>query len=522
MSTAQSAAPDIRAIDLSSLVPSQTEAQKQRRAHFDKVSLQQLAENIKVNGLVHPILARPAGKSYEIVAGERRYQAAKLAGLDSILCQVRNLDDDQVLELQLVENLQREGLHELHEAEGYEALRKRGLSAIEIAAKVNKSKEYVFGRMKLLALCKDVRDAFYEGEINAAVALLIARIPVDKLQKEALKDVTKGQHGQGPMSYRDAKEHLQRKFMLRLDQAPFDTADATLLKSAKACGGCPKNTQQQPELFGDVKAGSAGVCTDPVCFQSKVSAAIANKVKAAKAEGITVLEGKNAKAVFPYGGTHYAQNGFKLLDGEVWTGGSNRKVRSLLRKGEKPALVLIEQDGREQLIEVVRDNQLDLPKAKASSSSSSSRSSSKASSSSPKENAKEKAEQGLRLAVLADLHAETAKPLHRDELEAIADQLQDTCYAYSVIDQILGKNAALNLKKLTEQQLLKLIRVLLFADVCDHVANKPDLLFAAAKRAGVNVESIRKELAAEAATKGKTAAPAAKGKEKAKGKKGKK
>ena len=126
--TMTSTSSDIRTLPLAALTFSQTRAQIERREHFDKAALTELADSIKNVGVVQPILVRPFrdemvnGEAFEVVAGERRVLAARQAGLEEILGTVRDLTDEQVLELQLVENLQRQDLHELAEAEGYEAL----------------------------------------------------------------------------------------------------------------------------------------------------------------------------------------------------------------------------------------------------------------------------------------------------------------------------------------------------------------------------------------------------------------
>lgn len=256
----------VQSIRLANIAVSETGAQAERRKHLDKAKLAELAESIKTVGLLSPIIVRIIDGVFEIVAGERRYLAAKLAGLEHIDASVRDLTDDQVLEVQLVENLQREDLHELAEAEGYEALQKLNHTAEAIADKVGKSKAYVYARMKLLALCKDARKAFYEGKLSASTALLLARIPNDKLQAQALKENTQDRWD-GPMSYRAAAEHIQNNYMLRLSDAGFKTEDPELVPAAGACGACPKRSGNQKELFGDVKG--ADICTDTVCFAAK-------------------------------------------------------------------------------------------------------------------------------------------------------------------------------------------------------------------------------------------------------------
>jgi len=558
MSQVQTA--DVRSVALSLLVPSNTEAQQQRRKHFDKVALEQLAASIKNSGIVNPILVRPTspyhvhsipagsgqgwyvwrddgkkGKgervseiysteqeardarralvmaapqtTFEIVAGERRYQAAKLAALDQVPVSIRELTDDQVLELQLIENLQREGLHELHEAEGYEQLRKRGMTSDEIAAKVGRSREYVYARMKLLALSKESREAFYDGKINASVALLIARIPVEKLQKEALKRIVQGWRG-NPMSYREALEFVQDEFMLRLETAPFDTADAALLPSAKACGACPKNTLAAPSLFGDVKGGSAGVCTDPVCFKSKIKAHGERLVAKAKETGKKVITGADAKKVFPYDNDRSPSynSGLHDPDGRDYRDPKNRTYRQLA--GKDAETVLVVHPHTNAVYEFLADATVKAGMKKqgisfggSSSSSSAGSQPSKASkAATEKAAAKTKLELAVRGEIAKQMSQKAPKPLHRDELELIVDILGES--AYFDHDGELNKfinTIDKNRKTLNEAALLKLARLFAFADAIEDAHAKTDRFFAAAKRAGVNVEAVRKTVEAAAA-----------------------
>lgn len=163
------------------------------RKHFDKVKMDELTDSVRAQGVIQPIIARPlpSGDKFEIVAGERRYRAAKAAQLVDIPAIVRELTDAQALELQVIENNQRVDVHPLEEAEGYEALMScarpdgTAYSADEIAAKVGKSRSYVFGRLKLLQLGKASREAFHEGALDSSRALLLARIPVPELQDKA-------------------------------------------------------------------------------------------------------------------------------------------------------------------------------------------------------------------------------------------------------------------------------------------------------------------------------------------------
>jgi ParB/RepB/Spo0J family partition protein len=330
------------------------------RKHFNEAQLAELAESIKQQGVAQPILVRPIPKDeraapplhFEIVAGERRYRASKLAGMPSIPAIVRELDDAQALEIQVVENLQRADLHPLEEAEGYELLMKlHKYSAEQLADKVGKSKAYIYGRLKLCALEPDARKAFYAGKLTSSTALLVARIPVKQLQARAVGELTKSRfHGSDAvMSTREAQEHIHRNYMLALGSAPFQTTDAKLIPKAGACVTCPKRTGNQPELFADVD--SADVCTDPDCYGRKRDAWAVIRIVQAKAAGQVVIEGKEAAKVFQYG--NHPTNGFENLTEKNYNDPKQRTWKQLAKAaGVLPVLVKNPNNG--DLVELLR------------------------------------------------------------------------------------------------------------------------------------------------------------------------
>lgn len=272
--------------------------------------MEQLAESIKARGVLQPVTVRKNGKGYELVFGERRYRATKLAGVASIPAIVRTMSDVEVLEAQLIENVQRSDVHALEEADGYkELLDKHKYDVETIAAKTGKSKAYIYARLKLCALAPGPRKAFLDDKLNPSVALLIARIPDVKLQQQALEEILKpsdfwnivvddddGQREIVPLSLRHAQAHIRDNYMLRLDQASFDITDAQLVAKAGACTACPHRTGNQRELFAEVK--SADLCTNPPCFESKKNADWDKRVQAATREGVRVLNAKETAHVF--------------------------------------------------------------------------------------------------------------------------------------------------------------------------------------------------------------------------------
>lgn len=155
------------------------------RKHFDGPALEQLADSIRKVGVITPALVRPNGNGYELAAGHRRYRASKAAGLEVLPCLVRPMTDQEFLEVLTIENLQREDVHPLDEAAGYEALMAAPykMPVEKIAERVGKSVKYIYDRVKLLALCKEGRDLFWAGRIEAGHAILLARLsPSDQLK----------------------------------------------------------------------------------------------------------------------------------------------------------------------------------------------------------------------------------------------------------------------------------------------------------------------------------------------------
>ena len=150
----------------------------QPRKDFDAGELEQLADSIKREGLLQPILVRQAEKGYEIVAGERRWQASKKAGLKTIPAIVVSLDDEQTLRVALVENLQRSDLNAIEEARGYRQLMKEGdLTQGEVAEAVSKSRSTIANALRLLDLPDEVQELVLQGRISAGHARTVLTLP---------------------------------------------------------------------------------------------------------------------------------------------------------------------------------------------------------------------------------------------------------------------------------------------------------------------------------------------------------
>lgn len=153
----------------------------QPRKSFDETQLSDLSDSIKQNGVLQPILVRKKGDMYEIVAGERRYQASKLAGLKEIPAIVRDIDDAEVFQLALIENLQRSDLTPIEEARGYrQLLDTKGLTQEGLAKILSKSRSAIANTLRLMDLPQEVQDMMEEGQITAGHARAILAVPTEE------------------------------------------------------------------------------------------------------------------------------------------------------------------------------------------------------------------------------------------------------------------------------------------------------------------------------------------------------
>lgn len=150
----------------------------QPRKTFKAEDLAELADSIKQNGILQPLLVRRQADHYEIVAGERRYQAAKAAGLEEVPVIIREISDEDVFKLALIENLQRSDLTPLEEAQGYRQLiKEKGLTQEELAQALSKSRSTITNTLRLLDLPQEVQSLVDEGKLTAGHARAILAVP---------------------------------------------------------------------------------------------------------------------------------------------------------------------------------------------------------------------------------------------------------------------------------------------------------------------------------------------------------
>lgn len=234
----------------------------QPRKYYDETAMQELTDSIKEKGILQPILIRPNGKGYILVCGERRVRAATSAGLKDVPAVIRELTDDEALELQIIENLQRKDVHPMEEAVAFKSLLEKGKSAEDVAARVGKSVFYIKQRLRLNDLSKKFQKAFYAGRMSNATALKLCVIEA-KLQDEMFEEV---ENVIGEISF---SEWDFKRMKGDLSKAPFSLEDKTLNKKMGACTSCSFNSAVSL-LFPEHE--EAPRCTNITCFKIKVDA----------------------------------------------------------------------------------------------------------------------------------------------------------------------------------------------------------------------------------------------------------
>jgi ParB family chromosome partitioning protein len=177
----------------------------QPRLHFNEAKLEELAESIRSNGLVQPLVVRRIGARYQLVAGERRWRAARLAALQTVPVVVREIPDENLLELALIENIQREDLNAIEEANAYQKLiEKVGLTQESLAKRVGKDRSYITNYLRLLRLPSDIQQMVQEGLISTGHARTILGVPTAEAQRKLADRIVKEQ-----LSVRDVERMVR-------------------------------------------------------------------------------------------------------------------------------------------------------------------------------------------------------------------------------------------------------------------------------------------------------------------------
>lgn len=179
----------VRSIPIEEIEPSRY----QPRIKFDEGALQELSNSILQNGLIQPITVREVEDHYEIIAGERRYRACKLAGMEEVPCYLLEPSEEEAAQMALVENVQREDLTAIEEAKSYvEIMRQAGLTQQQVADKIGKSQSSVANKIRLLNLPQEIQDGVLDGKISERHARALLSLP-DKTAKKAYRYIVKNE-----------------------------------------------------------------------------------------------------------------------------------------------------------------------------------------------------------------------------------------------------------------------------------------------------------------------------------------
>lgn len=274
----KAADPDYRSIPWKSLQTSPTNP----RRRLDEQTIESLAQSIGTQGVLEPLIVRPRGEKYEIVCGERRYRAAKVAALSELPCLVRELSDEQVLDIQIHENLHREDIHAMDEAYAYQFLKvKLACDAKELALRVGKPEGYVLNRLKLNLLIKDAQKDIDNEHLPLTYALELAKytpgiqkvIYAEVYRKEGkyqndrwTETPVKGE----TIPFRNLIGWINTNIHRLLSKAPFDPKRTDLRSDGLACVNCSERTGAVVSLFEPNQIGKKDACLNPACYQQKV------------------------------------------------------------------------------------------------------------------------------------------------------------------------------------------------------------------------------------------------------------
>jgi len=333
------------------------ESKTNPRRQFDETQLAELAENIRLHGVLQPVLVRPLpgdeAARYELVAGARRFRASKLAKREPFRFASANSRTSNASNCS-IENLQRVDVHELDEARGYASLMQLQPDTYTVetrAEKIGRSEKYVYARLRLMQLIEEVQEAFYIGRLTVAHAFEIARLQPNE-QRRALQECFPN-HKTAAAILKDGKAEavtvrqlrawVEQEIHLDLTNAPFDPQEETLLPPAGSCARCPKRTGNNPLLFPEVRQKS--ICTDRTCYRMKVEALVQIRMKPLEAAGEKPLRVSHAPAWQ-----------IKQRNPDVLYEGHYRTVKKAECPQTKPAVVI---DGTNagKVLHVCRDEQ---------------------------------------------------------------------------------------------------------------------------------------------------------------------
>lgn len=275
---------DFKTIPLSEIHPDKN----QPRKFFDEHSLKELTESVKIKGVLQPIMVRPNKTGYILVCGERRVKASTAAGLTDVPAVVRNLSDEEALEIQFIENIQRDDVHPMDEASTFKSMiesKIKPYTVADIAAKINKPEKFVTHRLSLNNLIPELQQDFWKGKFLIGHAVLFSKLSPED-QKLCVKEC-KEWGGKEFKSINSVKTFISSNIMRVLSSAPFKKDDPTLNPEMGPCTTCPFRSGNNPTLFDEVKETDR--CFKPTCFEKKIEAHLIKSVKTLVVEEPTTM-----------------------------------------------------------------------------------------------------------------------------------------------------------------------------------------------------------------------------------------
>lgn len=322
----------------------------------------ELVESIRRLGVLDRLLVRENEEGQiEILAGGSRWRASKIVATEitsraMVPCTVygRDLPDDVAFEIAIASNDQRTDPHPLDQCDAFVRLRdKHGRSVDQIAARVGRSPQYVYDRLRLEQLTPAGREALIGDKITLGVALILARIGSTSAQDRSLTDLVKRFPSGVPL---EEARHAAKLRLMVLASAPFDTHDAKLT-AAPACDDCPKRTDVQKHLFGDLLEDTLARCTDGDCYEEKRTSSWSQHEARARAEGKRVADEDEQKKIAPnaWGGLGA---GYERLD-DHHSLGEDKTWREALGKKLKGVEITVVRDVNGAPIDVAKRSELE-------------------------------------------------------------------------------------------------------------------------------------------------------------------
>lgn len=261
-------------------------------------------------GIIHPLIVRQIGKRFQLICGERRRRAAEKAELREVPIRIVFPEsEEEVILIQAIENLEREDLHPIDVASYYDDLIKAGMDIAQIAKRFRRKKNDVERTVKLLALGPQARKAYVDGMFDQVAALAIARLGDPTDQRDVIIALENN-----ALQPEDVAGYIERTYTNSLADAAWRLDDATLVKSAGSCVGCPKRSGAQVELFEE---SATDRCLDRECWTGKMSASFERAQEKVGTNGLQLYEGDPRPLFMPSGAKPALLRGSGFVDADA-------------------------------------------------------------------------------------------------------------------------------------------------------------------------------------------------------------